>query len=392
MKVNIFPLVSSLHKLDVINDNTKVLLDDLMKISDIEFNIVGIDMLYDCDLSLILIQSGGSEGLFLENFSKLKPPFYLLTYGHNNSLAASLEILSYLKDNNLDGEVLHGTNEYIINRIKDLKRTTTKYRYGVIGKPSDWLIASKVNYLDAKRLHNIELVDISIDEVVDNYYKSFNDYNLKFNYDAKEVNNALKLHKALNKIKDEYKLDGLTIRCFDLLYKLKTTSCLSLSLLNKDKVISTCEGDIPTMISMHVLKKLTNQVGFQANPSRIDVSNSKMVLAHCTLPLDMVDDFNLDTHFESQIGVAIKGELKEDVITIFKLSKNLKDFYVTKGRIIRNLYEPNLCRTQIEVSIDNNIEYFLNRPYGNHHIVVYGDYVDVINEYMKNINSSNKKD
>lgn len=392
MKVNIFSLVSSLHKLDVINDNTKVLLDDLMKISDIEFNIVGIDMLYDCDLSLILIQSGGSEGLFLENFSKLKPPFYLLTYGHNNSLAASLEILSYLKDNNLDGEVLHGTNEYIINRIKYLKRTTTKYRYGVIGKPSDWLIASKVNYLDAKRLHNIELVDISIDEVVDNYYKSFNDYNLKFNYDAKEVNNALKLHKALNKIKDEYKLDGLTIRCFDLLYKLKTTACLSLSLLNKDKVISTCEGDIPTMISMHVLKKLTNQVGFQANPSRIDVSNSKMVLAHCTLPLDMADDFKLDTHFESQIGVAIKGELKEDVITIFKLSKNLKDFYVTKGRIIRNLYEPNLCRTQIEVSIDNNIEYFLNRPYGNHHIVVYGDYLDVINEYMKNINSSNKKD
>ena len=103
MKVNIFPLVSSLHKLDVINDNTKVLLDELMKISDIEFNIVELDKLYDCDLPLILIQSGGSEGLFLENFKDLKPPFYLLAYGHNNSLAASLEILSYLKDNNLDG-------------------------------------------------------------------------------------------------------------------------------------------------------------------------------------------------------------------------------------------------------------------------------------------------
>ena len=114
MKVNIFPLVSSLHQQDVINDNTKILLNELMQISDIEFKIVGIDELYCCDLSLILIQSGGSEGLFLENFSKLKPPFYLLTYGHNNSLAASLEILSYLKDNNLEGEVLHGSNEYII--------------------------------------------------------------------------------------------------------------------------------------------------------------------------------------------------------------------------------------------------------------------------------------
>ena len=387
MKVNIFPLVSSLHKLDVINDNTKVLLDELMKISDIEFDIVDVDKLYDCDLPLVLIQSGGSEGVFLENFSKLKPPFYLLTYGHNNSLAASLEILSYLKDNNLDGEVLHGSNEYIISRIKDLKNVNSKYRYGVIGKPSDWLIASNVDYKDALRLHNIELVDISIDSVVDYYFKSINDYGLEFNFDSKEVNNALKLHKALSKIKEEYHLDGLTIRCFDLLYKIKTTSCLSLALLNKGGVVSACEGDIPTMISMHVLKKLTNQVGFQANPSRIDVNNRQMVLAHCTLPLSMVDDFNLDTHFESQIGVAIKGELKEEVITIFKLSKNLKDYFVTKGRIVRNLNEDNLCRTQIEISVDNNIEYFLNRPYGNHHVVIYGDYVDVIEEYMKNINS-----
>ena len=139
------------------------------------------------------------------------------------------------------------------------------------------------------------------------------------------------------------------------------------------------------MISMHILNKLTNQVGFQANPSRIDVNNKKMVLAHCTLPLDMVDEYKLDTHFESQIGVAVKGELKEEVITIFKLSKNLKDYYVTKGKIIRNLHESNLCRTQIEVSIDENIEYFLNRPYGNHHVVIYGDYVDSINEYMRNI-------
>ena len=193
----------------------------------------------------------------------------------------------------------------------------------------------------------------------------------------------MKLHKALNKIKEEYKLNGLTIRCFDLLDKIKTTSCLSLALLNKDKVISTCEGDIPTMISMHILNKLTNQAGFQANPSRIDIDNKKMVLAHCTLPLDMVSEYKLDTHFESQIGVAVKGELKEEVITIFKLSKNLKDYFVTKGRILRNLNESNLCRTQIEVSIDSNIEYFLTRPYGNHHVIVYGDHVEVIKEYMK---------
>lgn len=385
MKVNIFPLVSSLHNQNKINENTLKLINELMSISDIEFNISSIDELYNSDLSLILIQSGGSEGLFLENIKNLKPPFYLLTYGYNNSLAASLEILSYLKDNNLEGEVLHGSNEYIIKRIKELTKVNVQYRFGIIGKPSDWLIASNVNYENAKRLHNIELVDISINKVSDYYFKSINDYNLEFKYDSKEIDKALKLHKVLNKIKEEYNLNGLTIRCFDLLEKLKTTSCLSLALLNKEGIVATCEGDVPTMISMHILNKITSQVGFQANPSRIDVENKKMILAHCTLPLNMVNKYNLDTHFESGIGVAIKGYLKEEKVTIFKLSKNLKDYYVTTGTIIKNLEESNLCRTQIEVSIDDNIEYFLNRPYGNHHVVIYGDYKNEIINYMSKL-------
>lgn len=82
------------------------------------------------------------------------------------------------------------------------------------------------------------------------------------------------------------------------------------------------------MVSMHLLNKITKQVGFQANPSRIDVENKRMILARCTLPLNIVTNYSLDTHFESSIGVAIKGYLKEEVVTIFKLSRNLKDYYV----------------------------------------------------------------
>ena len=103
------------------------------------------------------------------------------------------------------------------------------------------------------------------------------------------------------------------------------------------------------------------------------------------LRLNMVEKYSLNTHFESGIGVAIKGELKEDAITIFKLSRNLKDYFVTTGKIIRNLNEINLCRTQIEISVDENIEYFLTRPYGNHHIIVYGDYKKEIENYMKGL-------
>ena len=389
MVINIYPIVSPLHKQDRINSETRKLLDELQCLSSHTFNIVNIDELYNADLSLILIQSGGSEQLFLKCFKKLKGPYYLLTYGHNNSLAASLEISSYLKDRNLCGEVLHGNNEYISNRINQLLNTNNKvmYRYGVIGKPSDWLIASKVNYNEVADRLNVELIDISMDEVIKTYKSipfSFNNES-KLDFNVNELAKAERLHQTLKTIKEKYNLNGLTLRCFSLLNTLKTTACVSLALFNSNNIVATCEGDIPTMLSMHLLNKVTNQVGFQANPSRIDISSKKMVLAHCTLPLSMCDSYTADTHFESGIGVAVKGKLKQEKVTIFKLSNNLKDYYVSTGTILSNLNEDNLCRTQIEVLIDENIEYFLNRPYGNHHVVVYGDYKQAIIDFMSNI-------
>lgn len=388
MKINVFPIVSSLHNQERINEETKTLLAELIIKSNLEIEIVDVDRLYDGDLPLILIQSGGSEQLFLENYAKLKPPFYLLTYGTNNSLAASLEILSYLKDNDLEGEVLHGSTTYLTKRINEILEEKRVYRYGVIGKPSDWLISSNVNYKDARDLHKVRLIDIDINEVINHFNKiddSLCKNNFGFQYDEKELTDAIRLYLALFMIKKEYRLDGLTIRCFDLLSSIKTTACLGLALFNLKNIVSTCEGDVPTMLTMHILNKVTGQVGFQANPSRINVDDSTMVFAHCTLPLNMPKTYKLDSHFESGIGVAVKGELKEEKVTIFKLSKNLKDYYVTTGTIIRNLNEPNLCRTQIEVKVDENIEYFLTRPYGNHHVIIYGDHKEELENYMQNI-------
>lgn len=383
MKINIYPIVSALHDKNVIENNTNELLSLLKENSKHDYNIVSIDELYDADLSLILVLSGGSENEFLSNLPKLREPFYILTYGYNNSLPASLEILSYIKDNNYDGEVLHGNINYIVDRINDL---LNRVNYGVIGNPSDWLIASEVNYSNALK-HNVNLINIDIDEVVKEYNSitELDDLSIHLDYDKKEIDKANKLYRALVNIKQKYNLKGLTIRCFDLLSKLNTTACLGLSLLNRDKTISTCEGDIPSMISMKIIYDLFKQSSFQANPSQINLEENEIVFAHCTLPLDMCNSFKLDTHFESNIGIGIKGELNLTKVTIFKLARNLKDYYVETGTIVENLNSDKLCRTQIKIKLDNSPNYFLTRPYGNHHIIFYGDHKNELIEYMNKI-------
>ena len=94
--------------------------------------------------------------MFLNAFNKLKEPYYLLSTNSNNSLASSLEILTYLNNNNYKGEILHGSIDYISKRIMELVNSNYD-RLGVIGKPSDWLIASIPEYENIKKLYGINL-------------------------------------------------------------------------------------------------------------------------------------------------------------------------------------------------------------------------------------------
>lgn len=119
-KINIYSIVSSLHDDIYIKSEREKLLKELASLTGYTFNITTIDTLYDSDLAIILVESGGSENYFLEVENKLKEPFIFLTYKHNNSLAASLEILAYLNRQNKKGEILHGEPPIISKRIKEL--------------------------------------------------------------------------------------------------------------------------------------------------------------------------------------------------------------------------------------------------------------------------------
>ena len=101
------------------------------------------------DFALLYVASGGSEGFFLEVFEQLKGRHcYILTSGESNSLAASMEILSFLNKHGGSGEILHGDIEDVAGKIRALAlahRARAKLRgkkLGCIGAPSDWLIAT----------------------------------------------------------------------------------------------------------------------------------------------------------------------------------------------------------------------------------------------------------
>lgn len=100
----------------------------------------------------------------------------------------------------------------------------------------------------------------------------------------------------------------------------------------------------------------------------------------------MTESYKFDTHFESGKGIAVKGEMKKGAVTVLRLSADLKHYFLSGGEILHNLDEKDLCRTQIAVRLDEDVNCLLRRPCGNHHVICYGDNVslleDVLDSYM----------
>lgn len=399
MNIAIYTLTSSLHDDAAVAAVTKEFLDTI----NVEYDYCGGDFATygSHSLDLIFVRTGGSEALMLAALptilAKRQAPIYLLTSGKSNSLAASLEILSYLRQNGIQGEVLHGSAPYIQRRIamllkvSEAKRALRGMRLGVIGKPSDWLISSTYDSEAVNERLGIRLVDITMDEMKSTYDAATDgtDATLTALAPTEGIKNAipgaLRIYNAIRAVVERHSLDGFSIRCFDLLTAVKNTGCLALARLNAEGIVAGCEGDVPTLLTMSIAKAVTGVSGFQANPAHIDVETGEMMLAHCTIPLNMVERYELDTHFESGIGIGIRGYMKEGAVTILKVAGDLSRLFVAEGTLLRNEGKPNLCRTQqvIRLSNPSDARYFLTNPIGNHHVIVPGHWADVFEELMK---------
>ena len=348
-------------------------------------------------LDLIYVRTGGAEGIFKallpEMLARGTERFYLLTSGKSNSLAASLEILSYLRQQGLQGEVLHGSDAYVAERIHILEKVQEararlkEMHIGVIGQPSDWLIASQADPIALLDRLGVRMEEVPMEELLVEIGKASGEPAPAEQEMAPKVREAypgaVKIYNALKVLVQRHGLDAFTLRCFDLLTTVGNTGCLALACFNSEGVPASCEGDVPALVSMMIAHALTGVTGFQANPARIDTETGEMLFAHCTIPFNMVEDWQFDTHFESGIGVGIHGVFPEGPVTVFKVSGDLKRHFVAEGELIGNQYEQNLCRTQVLLQLTPaDARYFLTDPVGNHHVIIPGHHKALFEELL----------
>lgn len=403
MTIHLISFASILHKQVPLRSSHEAILSELEKYYTVKIvDYQHIDTLRPEDFKIIFIATGGVEKLVIQQFERLPRPAVLLADGQQNSLAAALEIATWLRVRGLKSEVLHGELSAIIQRIHILcnnfraQRSLYGKRIGVIGTPSSWLVASSVDYLLTKRRWGIDYIDLPLERIYEKY-QHITDEQVGASCATvasqalacregtpEDILKAMKLYHALKQVAEEERLDALTLSCFKLIDKLDTTGCLALSLLNDDGIVAGCEGDLQSVFTLLAVKAITGKESFMANPSSLQSRNNELVLAHCTIGLKQTERYIIRNHFETARGIAIQGLLPLGDVTLIKCGGEcLDEYYLSTGTLTENTNYLNMCRTQVRVRLNTPVDYFLKNPLGNHHILVHGNYEKTIHEFFQ---------
>ncbi len=350
---------------------------------------------------VLLTVTGGTEHLVMKRAMEWEGPVILAAHPSSNSFPAALEILARLQQVNKRGRiVMLGDREEDYQGLRRLlnavnaHRALARTRLGVFGEPSDWLIASPADLQKTKDLFTPKLVKIPMSEIISAMDDMGDDQAQEFQRsyvdgttcvvepDAADLLKASKVYWATRRVIEEHALDACTMRCFDLVTNLQTTGCLALSSLIDQGIMAGCEGDIPATLTMLFMNLLTGEVPFMANPQEVNRVDNTVWVAHCTIARNLLTGYSLRSHFESSLGVGIQGIVAPQKITLARIGgEDLSQLFVASGEILEHGEDPERCRTQLKLRLDESVDYFLSSPLGNHHVLIRGHWKEELLEY-----------
>ncbi len=331
---------------------------------------------------IILFMSGGSERRAIELADPARPVLLLSIRG-NNAYAAATEVQAWMVSNNRTSMLADARDAAESGLIARWRRVAGALggmqgrRAGLIGTVSEWLVASDVSAEALLHRFGFELTGIpwkelpvySNEEPDDALLNRFRDQN------PDGLEDAARVLTLLRRVIHDNSLDAIGVECFSLVQERKVTACLALAQLNAEGTVAACEGDLASMAGMMTVRELTGRIPWMANTTRL--TDSTLILSHCTVGFDLAEKVSLTTHFETGCSLAVDGNIPGDHVTLFRLSDKLDRAFITSGKIVSRPHLADACRTQVEVELPKEALRLLRvRPLGNHLLMMPGRHED----------------
>jgi L-fucose isomerase-like protein len=340
---------------------------------------------------VILVATGGTEAAVLGLVASRQAvapaePVLLAAHPLHNSLPAALEAMARLHADGHHGRIVQvqgGDVGALVDAVQDVAavRRLQATRLGLVGQPSDWLVASVPDAARLRARWGVELVPIDIGVSIEAHRHAepaaVQSVAVRFagrGMPDPELAKAAALHPALVASIDAAQVDAVTVRCFDYLTELSTSGCVALATLNDTGIVAGCEGDVASAVAMLWVRALLDQPSWMANPASVDPEGNRLLLAHCTVAPSLVEEVELHTHFESGLGIGLRGRFAPGWVTLVRLGgPALERCWIAEAELEHAGGSEDLCRTQVTLRLEGTpVDSLLEAPLGNHLVMFPG--------------------
>lgn len=199
-----------------------------------------------------------------------------------------------------------------------------------------------------------------------------------------EILQAAAVYITMDEILTSHGAAAMAVNCLEFTQSRKfrgeiTNPCMAMTYLRDRGVPSACEMDVPAMMTMLLLGYLDNKPTFLGNIVRADPDENTIKLSHCILPtrmngLDQEPFPYILRDFHGSEGVTAFTEIPQGIqVTLARAQRNLDRVTAVRGEIL-DCRDTVFCRNTLTIQI-SDVRSFVEQAEGNHHVLVFGDYL-----------------
>lgn len=266
---------------------------------------------------------------------------------------------------------------------------------------------SKLDGIYINRLHEyseiIKIADKISDAEISNCVKSLGEENIPKTKNAEKLYAlSVRMYLAYKKFVSEHGYDALAVSCWPKFQDdYRYSVCSVLGMLNDDKIVAACEGDLMSAIAMLALQEMSGESTTLMDFSAFDESDESVLLWHCgpaSKKFCQKNGYALGENYSGMahekgkingVGVARDMEFDETDATVFRFSGDMEKYLNLGGRFTGK-GKPSFCGSRgwlgglklngEKISALDFTNTVLASGFEHHYPVAKGDYCDEVAE------------
>ena len=275
-----------------------------------------------------------------------------------------------------------------------IKTALKNARLGILGSRAHGFFNMAVDELNNFRETGVIIDYYRIDEVFGQNFENAvknEAENVKKIYDtasvtAEQVDKVANLSLNLKEFMDRENLSGLAVRCWpEFAAKYGVAPCASMSKLQAEGYLLSCEGDIQGLMSMLAHKAIGAQTPFLADLSQVNLEEDYSLMWHCGVaPNNLWDgkcQISLDTYFAGGKGITADFVMKEGDVNIMRIDTALGKtrIFIQEGKAeyMEKLLRGTYAKVRFEKHMTEVLDLLIYNGIAHHVSLVYGRYARI---------------